>query len=112
MITKWHLVDQLLAETCSTAQELLDWLSDPYVMMYRFPCNCGHKYLGKWSLYALEDWECDDANKITVDEGSYQIYFPDIGDCADIYSFWNSWRLTDPDYRDRMTKLFKERYSL
>ena len=106
----WNIVDQILNETESTAQQLFDWMNDPEVMGHHFPCTSGHPYLDKYSFVEAGIF----GDEVSVDEwpdSEFEIYVPEIAACVEIYDFWSDWCSND-QFRANMRRDFKRRYKL
>ena len=111
MKIRWHLIDELLALTSSTAQELFDWLNNPKTMRWEFPCNEGFEYLDKWSLHISYENDYDYTDEVILNEEDLEIYIPDIATNVSVFSFWEDFRVSE-DFRADMNAKFKERYNL
>ena len=113
MRINWKIVDQLLAITESTAQQLLDWMNDADVMDCVYPCSEGYEYLEKYSLIEADEF---DSNEVAMedfpdDDDTIEIYIPEIAEEVGIYDFWDDWR-KDDQFRANMRRNFKRRYDL
>lgn len=111
MKLNWHLVDQILSETKSSAQQLLEWMNDPEVRDHHFPCTSGHLYLDEYTF--VQAIMFDDNTSISVwnDNVEIEITVPQIAEGVGIYDFWSKWCINSK-FRTDMRGDFKRRYHI